>query len=139
MFASSAIARRLRVGRAATARDDVPTMGGFADARRHRRMTPLIVTLASLTAVAAAIRSTRSPCGLSMRSTITPIGEQGRNQRWARSASGFVLGAPLGGATLGLGAAGLAAGVAALDLSGEALVGIAAVLDRKSTRLNSSH
>src|SRR3546814_9872959 len=84
MFASSAIARRLRVGRAATARDDVPTMGGFADARRHRRMTPLIVTLASLTAVAAAIRSTWSPCGLSMLSTITPIGEQGRNQRWAR-------------------------------------------------------
>src|SRR3546814_12801208 len=63
-----------------------------------------------------------------MLSTITPIGEQGRNQRWARSASWFVLGATLGGATLGLGAAGLAAGVAALDLSGEALVGIAAVL-----------
>src|SRR3546814_10944524 len=63
-----------------------------------------------------------------MLSTIAPIGEQGRNQRWARSASWFVLGATLGGATLGLGAAGLAAGVAALALSGEALVGIAAVL-----------
>src|SRR3546814_16377934 len=81
------------------------------------------------------------------------FGGQGRNRRWVRSASCFVLGATLGGATLGLGAAGLAAGVAALDLSGEALVGIAAVLaavslasdlnlgglDRKSTRLNSSH
>ena len=91
-------------------------------------MTPLLVMLASVVALAAAIRSTWSPCGLSMLSTITPIGELGRGNRWASSAAWFVAGATLGGATLGLGAAGLAAGVAALDLSGDALVGVAAVL-----------
>jgi hypothetical protein len=91
-------------------------------------MTPLLVILASLVAVAGAVRSTWSPCGLSMLSTITPIGERGRDNRYASSAAWFVLGAVLGGATLGAGASVLAVGVDALDLSGEALVGIAAVL-----------
>lgn len=91
-------------------------------------MTALIAALASVVAVAAAMRSTWSPCGLSMLSTITPIGERGRGNRWGSSASWFIAGATLGGATLGIGAALLAAGVAALDLSGDALVSIAAVL-----------
>jgi len=91
-------------------------------------MTALLVTLASVVAVAAAMRSTWSPCGLSMLSTITPIGERGRNHRYGATASWFVAGALLGGATLGAGAALLALGVAALDLSGEARVGIVAVL-----------
>lgn len=91
-------------------------------------MTALLVTLASVVAVAAAIRSTWSPCGLSMLSTITPIGERGRGNRWATSAAWFIAGAVLGGATLGVGAAVLAAGVSALDLSGEILVATAAVL-----------
>lgn len=91
-------------------------------------MTALLVVLASVVAVAAAVRSTWSPCGLSMLSTITPIGELGRGNRWGASAAWFIAGATLGGATLALGAALLAAGVAALDLSGEALVGIAALL-----------
>ena len=97
----------------------VPTMTG---------MTPLLVSLASVVAVAAALRSTWSPCGLSMLSTITPIGERGRNNSYAASATWFILGAVLGGATLGAGAALLAAGVAALDLSDAALAGLAAVL-----------
>jgi hypothetical protein len=91
-------------------------------------MTPLLVVLASAVAIAAAARSTWSPCGLSMLSTITPMGEQGRGHRFAGSAAWFVAGAVLGGATLGAGAAGLAAGVAATDLSGDARVGMAAVL-----------
>jgi hypothetical protein len=91
-------------------------------------MTPLLVALASGIAVAAAMRSTWSPCGLSMLSTITPIGERGRDNRYYATAAWFIAGAVLGGATLGAGAALLAAGVAALDLSGEALAGIAAVL-----------
>lgn len=91
-------------------------------------MTPLLVTLASVVAVAAAMRSTWSPCGLSMLSTITPIGERGRNNRYYGTAAWFIAGAILGGATLGAGAALLAAGVDALDLSGEALAGIAALL-----------
>lgn len=91
-------------------------------------MTALLVALATVVAVAAAMRSTWSPCGLSMLSTITPIGERGRNNRYSRTAAWFVAGAVLGGATLGLGAAALAAGVAALDLSDDALVAAVALL-----------
>src|SRR6188472_3985681 len=91
-------------------------------------MSALLVALTSIVAVAAAIRSTWSPCGLSMLSTITPIGERGRNHRYASTATWFVLGAVLGGATLGLGAAILAAGVGALGLSPEAALGATAVL-----------
>lgn len=91
-------------------------------------MTPLLVTLAAVIAVAAAMRSTWSPCGLSMLSTITPIGERGRNNRYSRTAAWFITGAVLGGATLGAGAAVLALGVRAADLSGDARLGIAAGL-----------
>lgn len=91
-------------------------------------MTALLVALATAVAVAAAMRSTWSPCGLSMLSTITPIGERGRSNRYYGTAAWFIAGAVLGGATLGLGAAALAAGVAALDLSGGARLGIVAVL-----------
>ena len=96
-------------------------------ARTIGAMTALLIVLASVVAVAAAIRSTWSPCGLSMLSTITPIGERGRNHRYASTAAWFILGATLGGATLGLGAAVLAAGVGALDLSPEAALGATAV------------
>ena len=91
-------------------------------------MTALLIALASVVAVAAAIRSTWSPCGLSMLSTITPIGERGRNHRYYATAAWFVAGAVLGGATLGLGAALLAVGVDALDIGAEAALGTAAVL-----------
>jgi hypothetical protein len=91
-------------------------------------VTALLIVLASVVAVAAAIRSTWSPCGLSMLSTITPMGEQTRRYRWGASAAWFIAGAALGGATLAFGAAALAAGVAALDVSANALVGAAAVL-----------
>jgi hypothetical protein len=91
-------------------------------------MTELLVVLAAVVAVAAAVRSTWSPCGLSMLSTITPIGERGRNHRWASTSAWFIAGAVLGGATLALGAALLAAGVDALDVSGTTRMGLAAVL-----------
>ncbi|MGQ0432521.1 MAG: hypothetical protein ACT452_08965 [Microthrixaceae bacterium] len=91
-------------------------------------MSALLVALATVVAVAAAMRSTWSPCGLSMLSTITPIGERGRSNRYYGTAAWFIAGAMLGGATLGLGAAALAAGVAALDLSGGARLGVVAVL-----------
>ncbi len=75
-----------------------------------------------MVAVAAAIRSIWSPCGLSMLSTITPLGESGRRNRWSVTAAWFIAGAVLGGATLGVGAAVLAAGVALVDLPvGDAL------------------
>jgi hypothetical protein len=91
-------------------------------------MSALLVVLTSVVAVAAAIRSTWSPCGLSMLSTITPIGERGRNHRYYSTATWFVLGAVLGGATLGVGMGVLALGVGALDLSATAALGASAVL-----------
>jgi hypothetical protein len=76
----------------------------------------LLAVLAAAVAVAAAIRSTWSPCGQSMLSTITPLGEQGRGNRFGVTATWFVLGATLGGLTLGLGAALLAAIVGLLGI-----------------------
>lgn len=91
-------------------------------------MSGLLIVLASVVAVAAAIRSTWSPCGLSMLSTITPLGESGRRNRWAVTATWFIAGAVLGGATLGIGAAVLAAGVALVDLPAGDALGLAAPL-----------
>ena len=86
-----------------------------------------LVLFALLVAAAAAVRSTWSPCGLSMLSTITPMAERARGHRYGVTATWFVVGAALGGATLGLGAAGLAAVVAALDPSTSTTLGLAAV------------
>jgi MFS family permease len=74
----------------------------------------LLVPLAVVTAVAAAVRSSWSPCGLSMLSSITPLAERGRGRRFGWTASWYVIGAVLGGATTGLVVAGLAAAVGAL-------------------------
>ena len=70
----------------------------------------LVVILGSVVAVAAGVRSTWSPCGLSMLSSITPFGERGRGHRYGATATWFVVGAVGGGACLG----GLAAGLAAM-------------------------
>jgi hypothetical protein len=88
----------------------------------------MLVWLALLTAVAAAVRSTWSPCGLSMLSTITPLAEQGRGHRYRSTAVWFVIGAVVGGATLGLGAVLLAWVVNFANLSTAAALGSAAVL-----------
>lgn len=88
----------------------------------------LLVVLAALAAVAAAFRSTWSPCGQSMLSTITPLGEQGRGNRFVTTALWFVLGATLGGLTLGLGAALLAAVVGAVGLSTATALAVGGVL-----------
>lgn len=91
-------------------------------------MYPLLIALAAVVAVATALRSTWSPCGVSMLSTIVPLTERGRGHRWGASATWFVLGSTLGGLTLGLLVAPLAAGIAALDLSLTTALGIAAAL-----------
>jgi hypothetical protein len=88
----------------------------------------LIAALAGVVAIAAAIRSTWSPCGQSMLSTITPIGEAGRGNRFGRTAAWFILGATLGGAALGLGAAVLAATIRVADLSTDAALVIGGLL-----------
>jgi hypothetical protein len=90
-------------------------------------MSSAIVAAAYVVAFVAALRSTWSPCGLSMLSSITPIGERGRGHRFAGTASWFVAGALLGGLTLGAALFGLAAGVAALGPSSRILVVAAAV------------
>jgi hypothetical protein len=60
------------------------------------------VTLAVVAlAIACAIRGLWSPCGLSMLSTITPLGERSRGHSYAWSLSWYLLGATLGGACLG--------------------------------------
>jgi hypothetical protein len=85
----------------------------------------VLVWLALVTAFAAAVRSTWSPCGLSMLSTITPLAEQGRGHRYWPTAAWFVAGATVGGATLGLAAAAAAAVAGALDLSDGVVIGLA--------------
>ena len=67
-------------------------------------------------ALVAAVRSTWSPCGLSMLSSLTPVGERGRGQRFAWTAAGYVAGAVLGGAILGSALALVAGGVRMLGL-----------------------
>lgn len=84
--------------------------------------------MALIVAGAAAVRSTWSPCGLSMLSTITPMAEKARGHRYGVTATWFVLGAGLGGATLGVVAAGLAVVVSALSLSASATFAAAAAL-----------
>ncbi len=87
-----------------------------------------IAILGMVVAVAAAVRSTWSPCGQSMLSTITPLGEQRRGARFRWTASWFVVGAVGGGLTLGGVAMALAAGVDALDPSRESVALVAALL-----------
>jgi MFS family permease len=91
-------------------------------------VTTLLISLAAIVAVGAAVRSTWSPCGLSMLSTITPMAERTRGRRWGATAMWFVLGAVLGGATLGLLAAVGAVLVGLVDLSLTSTLAIAAVL-----------
>jgi hypothetical protein len=64
-------------------------------------MTTCIAFVAGATAVAAAVRSTWSPCGLSMLSTITPVSERSKGHSYRSTATWFIVGATAGGATLG--------------------------------------
>jgi hypothetical protein len=77
-------------------------------------------------ALAAAARSTWSPCGQSMLSQITPVAEAGRGQKFGRTATWFVFGAVLGGITLGGVMAAVAAGVGAAKMSADATLALVA-------------
>ena len=87
------------------------------------------IAVGIVTAVSAAVGSTWSPCGLSVLSIFTPVGERARGRRYWVTVLWFVAGAVLGGAVLGA----LAAGGAAL-MSAQTWIGagwaeaIAAVL-----------
>jgi len=91
-------------------------------------VTTLLLAIAAVTAMASAVRSTWSPCGLSMLSTITPLAERSRGRRWGLTAAWFALGAALGGATLGGVAALLALVVGSIGLTTEVAVGLGAAL-----------
>ena len=90
-------------------------------------MSTLLLVAATTCAVAAALRSTWSPCGLSMLSKITPMAEPTRNYTYRGTVAWFVVGATIGGATLGIPVALAAAGIGALDLAPEVALGIAGV------------
>jgi hypothetical protein len=91
-------------------------------------MTGLLLLLCGLVAVIGAARSTYSPCGLSMLSSITPFGERSRRHRYHVTATWFVVGAAVGGATLGAAAAGLAAAVGAVGPPRATVAGVGAFL-----------
>ena len=91
-------------------------------------MHTTVLVLGAVVAIAAAIRSTWSPCGQSMLSQLTPVGEASRGYRYRTTAAWFVIGAVVGGAMLGGVMALLAVGVAAIDLTAATALGIVAGL-----------
>jgi len=90
-------------------------------------MEATVLVLGVVVALAAAVRSTWSPCGQSMLSQLTPVGEASRGYRYRTTAAWFIVGAIVGGATLGAVMAALAAAVSAVGATPTALVGTAAV------------
>ncbi len=84
-------------------------------------MHALVTICAVVVTVAAAARSTWSPCGISMLATVTPLAEQARGHRFRSTAAWFVAGGAAGGATLGLLLAALALGVRAAAPSAAAV------------------
>lgn len=87
--------------------------------------TTLLVVSAGLVAVVGAVRSTWSPCGVSMLATVTPLAETGRGHRYRSTALWFVAGAVVGGTTLGLALAALALAVHAAVLPPAVAAGVA--------------
>lgn len=91
-------------------------------------MEATVLALGVVVAVAAAVRSTWSPCGQSMLSQLTPVGEASRGHRYRTTATWFVVGAVVGGATLGAVMAVLAVAVSSVAPTSSALLGAAAGL-----------
>ena len=91
-------------------------------------MNATVVVLGLVVASAAAVRSTWSPCGQSMLSQLTPVGEASRGYRYRTTACWFVAGAVVGGAMLGAVMAALAAAVSSLGATATTLLGVAAGL-----------
>jgi hypothetical protein len=77
----------------------------------HATVTDVVALCAIALALVGGVRSTWSPCGVSMLSTITPLAEKGRGHRWWTTATWYLTGSVAGGTTLGAVLALLAAGV----------------------------
>jgi len=91
-------------------------------------MSAVLLTLALAVAVISAVRGVWSPCGLSMLSSITPMTESGRGNRFDVTATWFVIGSLVGGLCIGGLAALAAAALALADLPAAALLGAGAVV-----------
>jgi hypothetical protein len=106
-------------------------------------MHALVTVAAVVVAVAAAARSTWSPCGVSMLATITPLAERGRGHRYRSTAAWFIAGGTAGGATLGLVMAALAFGMHTADPSAVTLAvvvcTVAVLAAASDTRLGGFH
>jgi hypothetical protein len=106
-------------------------------------VTILLLLATIAVTLAAAVRSTWSPCGLSMLASITPLSEIGRGHRYRTTASWFVVGATLGGATLGGAMAALALAFHAMVLTPREVstiaVGAAIVTVASDTGLGGFH
>ncbi|MGH8860564.1 MAG: hypothetical protein ACRDVG_04900 [Jatrophihabitantaceae bacterium] len=70
----------------------------------------MLLVLGFLTAGVAAVRGMWSPCGLSMLSSLNPVSERARGNRFWLTALWYVAGALVGGALLGVGCAVAASG-----------------------------
>lgn len=90
-------------------------------------MESTLLLVALPVAVIAAIRGIWSPCGLSMLSSITPMTEAGRGNRFRTTAAWFLLGGVLGGLSIGTLAAGTGAMLGLADLPSSTRLGIGAV------------
>ncbi len=77
----------------------------------------MTLLLALAVAVVAAVRGMWSPCGLSMLSSLNPVSEAARGNRFWLTALWYVAGALAGGALLGAGCAVAAAGYGRLGAS----------------------
>ena len=100
---------------------------GSARRRRGGRgsvagMEATVFVLGLVVALAAAVRSTWSPCGQSMLSQLTPVGEASRGYRYRTTAAWFVAGAIAGGAMLGGVMAVFASAVSALGATSTTLL-----------------
>jgi hypothetical protein len=91
-------------------------------------MAVALLALAGLVAAVSAVRGVWSPCGLSMLSSITPMSEAGRGNRFRVTATWFVVGGLVGGLSVGALAAVAAFGLGALHLGIDARLGIGAAL-----------
>jgi hypothetical protein len=91
-------------------------------------MSSTLLLLAIPVAVVSAIRGIWSPCGLSMLSSLTPMTESGRGNRFGVTAVWFMVGGVLGGVSLGALAAGGAVAVEALGISLSARLALGTVI-----------
>lgn len=87
-----------------------------------------VVAVAIVATVLGAVRSTWSPCGLSMLSSMTPVTERARGHRYWLTASWYLLGALVGGASIGAVLALLASGVGLVGPGDTLILSVLAVV-----------